>query len=235
MIVPHNQLIDRLSTADRAAILAATQEFEFGPGYVFSESGGPVTFVHFVYVGIASAVATMEDGRTVETFMVGREGAVDLWAVDVPLRGVSRMVAQVPGRSRRIEAGKLRALMDERPGLRETLRAYALGLVSELEQSIACNALHRADQRFAKWLLRCHDRTDGDVIPLTQESLASMLGSQRTTVNEAAQQLQRLGALSYSRGKVMIRDRRVLERQACECYASPLDRQATAEPDETES
>ena len=129
--------------------------------------------------------------------------------------------------------GKLRALMDERPGIREPLRAYALGLVSELEQSIACNALHRADQRFAKWLLRCHDRSDGGVIPLTQESLAAMLGSQRTTVNEAAQHLQRLGALSYSRGRVTVQDRRVLERAACECYANPVGLQGLAEPEES--
>ena len=76
MIAPQNQLIEHLSLADRIAFMAATQEFEFGPGYVFSEAGSQVAYVHFICAGIASAVATMEDGRTVETFMVGREGAV---------------------------------------------------------------------------------------------------------------------------------------------------------------
>ena len=83
---------------------------------------------------------------------------------------------------------------------------------------MACNALHRADQRFAKWLLRCHDRLDGDTLHLTQEYLASLLGSQRTTVNEAAQGLQKAGAITYSRGRVTIIDRAALERAACECY-----------------
>ena len=105
---------------------------------------------------------------------------------------------------------------------------YASGLQAELEQSGACNALHRAEQRFAKWLLRCHDRIDGDTLHLTQEYLGSMLGSQRTTVNEAAQTLQKAGAIVYSRGKITIVDRAALERVACECYNArglePADR-----------
>jgi hypothetical protein len=39
-------------------------------------------------------------------------------------------------------------------------------------------------------------------------------------VNEAAQQLQRAGAIAYSRGRVRITDRRALERAACECYST---------------
>ncbi|NBW07353.1 MAG: helix-turn-helix domain-containing protein [Caulobacteraceae bacterium] len=97
-------------------------------------------------------------------------------------------------------------------------RRYASGLQAELEQSGACNALHRADQRFAKWLLRCHDRIDGNTLHLTQEYLGSMLGAQRTTVNEAAQTLQKAGAITYSRGRITIVDRAALERLACECY-----------------
>jgi CRP-like cAMP-binding protein len=108
--------------------------------------------------------------------------------------------------------------MKERPGLRAAVADYVIAVQNELEQSAACNALHRSDQRFAKWLLRCHDRVEGDTLQLTQEYLASMLGSQRTTVNEAAQSLQKAGAITYSRGRVTITDRATLERVACECY-----------------
>ncbi len=127
-------------------------------------------------------------------------------------------MAQSDGYGRRVEIGRLRQLADHSEALREAVAAYAVRLTGELEQSSACNALHRAEQRFAKWLLRCHDRVEGDVLKLTQEYLASMLGSQRTTVNEAAQTLQRAGAIRYSRGRVTILDRVALERAACECY-----------------
>lgn len=213
-----NHLLDRLSADDRTAILAATTSFEFELGHVFSEAGDAVGHVHFVLSGIISAVAGMQDGRTVETFMVGREGVTAPGAVNVPVRTYSRLVGQAAGQSLRIEIARLRALCDERPDLRMVVALYAAGLQGELEQSGACNALHRSDQRFSKWLLRCHDRLDGDTLHLTQEYLASLLGSQRTTVNEAAQGLQKAGAITYSRGRVTIVDRAALERAACECY-----------------
>ena len=136
----------------------------------------------------------------------------------VPHHAHTRSVAQVAGTARRVDAAKFRALSAQRPGVRDAVADYMARLQGELEQSAACNALHHAGQRFAKWLLRCHDRVEGDTLNLTQEYLASMLGSQRTTVNEAAQGLQKAGAIAYSRGRITVLDRAALERAACECY-----------------
>ena len=215
-----NHLLDRLPADDRKAILAVSTPFEFELGHVFSEAGDAVAHVHFVLSGIVSAVAGMEDGRTVETFMVGREGVTNPGASQVPVRTYSRLVGQAPGETRRMEVARFREFCEQRPALRTMIALYSAGLQGDLEQSGACNALHRSDQRFAKWLLRCHDRLDDDTLHLTQEYLASLLGSQRTTVNEAAQGLQKAGAIRYSRGRVTILDRDALERAACECYAA---------------
>ncbi|HWQ86010.1 Crp/Fnr family transcriptional regulator [Brevundimonas sp.] len=213
-----NHLIARLSSEDRSALTAVATPFDFTLGHVFCEAGDLVTHLYFVDSGIISAVAVMEDGRTVEAYMVGPEGVTSPAAAAASAHTWSRLAAQAPGSARRVEAVRLRALMNDRPGLRTVLADYAVAVQNELEQSAACNALHRADQRFAKWLLRCHDRVEGDTLTLTQEYLASMLGSQRTTVNEAAQTLQKAGAITYSRGRVTITDRAALERVACECY-----------------
>lgn len=214
-----NVLISKLSPDDRVALLSASSPFDFKVGHIFLEAGDEVEYVYFVTTGIISAVAAMEDGRTVEVFMVGREGVTHPSATGTDMvHTYSRHAAQADGQSRRIEVSKLRELADTRPGLRQVVADYAANLQAELEQSGACNALHRADQRFAKWLLRCHDRIEGDTLHLTQEYLGSMLGSQRTTVNEAAQTLQKAGAITYSRGKITIVDRAALERIACECY-----------------
>ncbi|QTC91519.1 Crp/Fnr family transcriptional regulator [Brevundimonas goettingensis] len=215
----HNSLIQNLPPEDRAALIAASVPVDFKVGHVFLEAGDQIEHVHFLNSGIISAVAAMKDGRTVEVFMVGREGVTHPSATGpAPVRSYSRHVAQAEGQSRRIEVSKLRELMNERHGLRAVIAGYASGLQAELEQSGTCNALHRADQRFAKWLLRCHDRIDGETLHLTQEYLGSMLGAQRTTVNEAAQTLQKAGAINYSRGKITITNRAALERMACECY-----------------
>ncbi|HVL40856.1 MAG TPA: Crp/Fnr family transcriptional regulator [Brevundimonas sp.] len=215
-----NHLIAQLTPDDRDAVLAIASPYEFPLGHVFCEAGDLVTHLYFVDSGIVSAVAVMEDGRTVEAYMVGPEGVTSPAAAAASAHTFSRLAAQAAGSAHRVEAARLRTLMNARPALRAVLAAYAVSVQNELEQSSACNALHRADQRFAKWLLRCHDRVEGDTLILTQEYLASMLGSQRTTVNEAAQTLQKAGAITYSRGRVTITDRTALERVACECYRS---------------
>ncbi len=223
---PGNSLISALAPDDREALLSQAVLTEFPQGHVFYEPGDSIDHLHFIEHGICSSVAVLQDGRTVETAMTGREGVTGVVASMVRQNAYTRGVAQLGGESWRVEAPKFRALAAARPAIRETVAAFMSSMQGELEQSAACNALHRAEQRFAKWLLRCHDRVEGDTLSLTQEYLASMLGSQRTTVNEAAQGLQKAGAISYSRGRITVRDRGALERIACECYratASVLD------------
>jgi hypothetical protein len=91
-------------------------------------------------------------------------------------------------------------------------------LLSQVQQSVACNALHALEARLCRWLLQTHDCTDGDVIPLTQEFLGQMLGVRRTTVTIAARLLQGVGLIRYRRGHIQILDRAALEDIACECY-----------------
>lgn len=213
-----NLLIARLSVADRAAVRGLTTTVHFELGETLTEPGDPILHLHFVLDGIISAVGEMADGRSIETFMVGFEGLSGIAAAVVPSSTFSRHVVQAAGSALRVDADRFRALAADRPELRAVLAAYGSGLFGELEQSSACNALHRAEQRLAKWLLRCHDRVGGDDIRLTQEYLAALLGAQRTTVNEAAQGLQKSGAIIYSRGRVTVLDRGALEQAACECY-----------------
>ena len=215
---PGNRLIHDLNPEDRDALLAIAVPVEFALGHVFNEPDDAVEHLHFIDSGFCSSVAVLEDGRTVETVMIGREGVLGVVASVVPHHAHTRSVAQVAGTARRVDAARFRALSAQRPGVRDAVGDYMARLQGELEQSTACNALHPAGPRFAKWLLRCHDRVEGDTLNLTQEYLASMLGSQRTTVNEAAQGLQKAGAIAYSRGRITVLDRAALERAACECY-----------------
>jgi CRP-like cAMP-binding protein len=91
-------------------------------------------------------------------------------------------------------------------------------LLAQVQQTAGCNALHRAEERLARWLLQTRDRVDSDRIPLTQEFLSQMLGVRRTTVTLLAKGLQREGLIRYRRGRVEIINRNGLEQAACECY-----------------
>ncbi len=87
-----------------------------------------------------------------------------------------------------------------------------------LEQIAACNKLHEAEHRLARWLLMCRDRSEQDTMTLTQEFMADMLGTRRTTVTMVASSLQERGMISYRRGKVTILSHTELAKAACPCY-----------------
>jgi CRP-like cAMP-binding protein len=88
----------------------------------------------------------------------------------------------------------------------------------QIAQIAACNRLHEIEQRLARWLLMCQDRVDSDLLPVTHEFLAQMLGTGRPSVSLAAGILQRAGMIQNLRGTVKILNRKALEESACECY-----------------
>jgi CRP-like cAMP-binding protein len=179
-----------------------------------------VRHLYFVEAGIVSAVSLMSSGETVEAYMVGREGFTGTTAWLIPFHSPVRYVAQMSGSAQRIEAQKFRDFSNRDAGLRDILAAYEASLHAELAQSGPCNAVHQTGQRLAKWLLRAHDRADGETLHMTQEFLANMIGAQRTTVNQIAQGLASTGAIEYLRGKIVVKNRAKLEQMACECYAA---------------
>ena len=94
---------------------------------------------------------------------------------------------------------------------------YSDYLLAQVQQSVACNTFHSIEQRAARWLLTAQDRA-GDRIELTQETLAALLGVQRTTVNAVAGALQDQGMITVRRGRVVVLDRAGLKQKSCECY-----------------
>ena len=169
--------------------------------------------------GLISLVITVSDGRSVEVGIVGREGFVG-----TPLAaGFSHTpygaMVQASGNALRIKAEVLEVMLAEMPELKQRLTHYALVQSMQVAQLAACNRLHEIDQRLARWMLMCQDRLGSDLLPMTHEFFAAMLGTGRPTVSVAASVLQRAGIIQYSRGTVKIVDRSGLEAAACECYS----------------
>jgi CRP-like cAMP-binding protein len=221
-----NRLLASLGAAERDALAPHLRPHGLNLGEVLYDHGQPITDVHFVDGGIVSMVTIMLDGGSVETALIGREGLVGDGAAFRPSPHFGRALIQAEGATQKIEVARLHELLDRNLGLRNLLEAYSNAMTSEAQQNAACNAVHRLEGRLAKWLLRCHDRLDGDSIPMTQEFLSYMLGAQRTTVTEVARRLQFAGLIRYSRGKIEVLDRAGLEKATCECYGAVQDRMA---------
>jgi CRP-like cAMP-binding protein len=95
---------------------------------------------------------------------------------------------------------------------------YNETLLAQARITAACNALHRVEERFCRWLLQTSAVTNSLTVNLTQEFLSEMLGVRRTSVTEVARKLQEAGAIAYSRGVIHILDREALMAASCECF-----------------
>ena len=108
--------------------------------------------------------------------------------------------------------------------VRDLFVSYSETLLSQVQQTVACNALHTTEQRVSRWLLMMHDRAEGEVLAYTHEFLSHMLGANRKSVTLAAQSMQAAGLISYRRGTIQVLDRHGLEKASCECYAIVRER-----------
>jgi CRP-like cAMP-binding protein len=183
----------------------------FGPGDEIDQ-------IFFPQSGLLSLQIVTKDGRFFQTSTVGREGAVGIHGGLGPRVSFTRATVQIAGKFSVIRAGRFASLVQVDLALRDLISRYIELLWEEGQQIAACNAAHDASERLCRWLLQCADRIDSDMIPLTQEFLAQMLGARRTTVTLLAKTLQDQGLIKYSRGRIQILDRERLMNCACECY-----------------
>jgi CRP-like cAMP-binding protein len=186
-------------------------------GHVCFDVGDPIEEVYFPTSGLISLVAAMEKGDVVEA-MIGREAAVGLQGAVGRRYAFMRAIVKVPGSFYTVSAEALSRVVQTSPEAQALVAHHTDVLLAEAQQLAACNAIHPALPRLARWLLQCADRVGGERFPLTQDFLAEMLGVRRTTVTLLAQDLQGRGIIRYRRGKIAIIDRPALESCACECY-----------------
>jgi CRP-like cAMP-binding protein len=213
-----------LAALPREEVERFAGDFELVPDVPLREcvyrAGEPADHVWFPLSSVFSLLAVMDDGRALEVATIGNEGFVGL---PVFLQGsyTSGHMAfcQVPGGALRISSGRFSDHVNESDALQALLHRYTLALLTQIGQSSACNRLHTLSERCARWILMTHDRVHRDAFTLTQEFLAQMLGVRRAGVNEAMQELQQGGLVTYGRGEVTVTDRAGLEAASCECYA----------------
>jgi CRP-like cAMP-binding protein len=185
---------------------------------VLHEPHEPLKFLYFPNSGLISLVVFMHDGRTVEAGITGREGIVGLPAAMGFPRHPLQEIVQVSGTASRISVQKFRELAPRLPELRKLAARYMMSLGLQVAQTAACNRVHDLEQRLARWLLMAQDRVKADSVAITQDFLATMMGTDRPSVTLAEGLLTRAGAIEHSRGVVKIIDRKRLEASACECY-----------------
>lgn len=213
-----NRFLDTLDAEDMQALAPHLSRVLLYVGQVLIEQEDEVSVAHFPADAQLANVIAFEHGGAIETSMVGNEGVSGLapWMADAPC--IWRVVVRQPGTAWGCAAPTLRRLARERPSFMAHLICLTHHYQAQAAQTAACNASHKALARVARWLLMADDLSPGAQVRFTQEELATLLGAQRTTINDAATRLKEAKAISYGRGSVRIRNRPLLETYACECY-----------------
>ncbi|MEK6397910.1 MAG: Crp/Fnr family transcriptional regulator [Terriglobus sp.] len=213
-----NHMLDGFSHSLQSRLLTHAERVTLPQHRILCESGETPRYVYFLTRGLCSVVVTMQSGGSAEVSMCGKEGLVCAHSLLGAQPSPAASFMQITGEGFRIPHRVAEALFAESEEFRTHVMAWIQMSIYVSLQTSACGLLHEAEQRLARWLLMSSDRTESDTLPLTQEFLAEMLGTQRTTVAVVAGELRRKGLIDYVRGNVTILDRKGLSHAACECY-----------------
>lgn len=214
----HNYTLARMPKGGSDKLFSNLSRVDLPQSTLLLNPMQPINWVYFLEKGMASITNVTREGEAVETGVIGREGLIGVAALLGQPQSQSTVMMQGAGYGYRIRASVLREIFVENSSFQQLVHDFLYVHMSQATQLIVCNRVHEVEARLARWLLMAAGLMETSHILLTQEFLAQMLGTRRSTVTVAAGALQRSGMISYSRGKVEIVDRELLEGTACECY-----------------
>src|ERR1700692_3886283 len=219
-----NRLLGALEPSSRKRIDPHLEPIKLKLGAVVCDAGGLLKHAYFPEGSVLCLLTVLENGSAIETANIGREGAFGLFAAMYSRVSFNRCIVQLEGRMARCPIELLQSEFKNSEHVRDLLVSYSETLLSQVQQTVACNSMHTTEERMCRWLLMMHDRAGGEALPYTHEFLSHILGANRKSVTLAAQSMQTAGLISYRRGTIQVLDRPGLEKASCECYAIVKDR-----------
>jgi CRP-like cAMP-binding protein len=215
---PGNRLLLALPPRNLKRLMPELEHIRCQREQVLMDADSSLEHVFFPDSGVVSVVAVYADGHVIEMATIGREGCTGMQAVFGAKSSSVQLLVQIPGSAARMSRGALARAMQSMPAFRGLMFAYVQAFLEQVMVSVACNGAHSLKERLARWLLMMRDRADDDALPITQNLLAEMLGVQRPTITNAAEELERAGLIERGRRQVTILDRQGLTEASCECY-----------------
>ena len=223
MSSPHNpsqnHILAALPPADFERLAAHLELVPLPLGEILYEPGSQLQHAYFPTTAIVSLHYVTESGASAETAGVGNEGVVGISLFMGGDTTPSSAVVQTAGHAYRLERRLLKQEFDRGGLLHRVLLRNTQALMTQMNQTAACNRHHSVEQQLCRWLLLTLDRLPSNELVMTQDLVASMLGVRREGITEAAGNLQRGGLIRYRRGHISVLERPGLEAAACECYA----------------
>jgi CRP-like cAMP-binding protein len=214
----HNELLAALPPAERRLVAGQLEIVRCPAGMRLVAEGEPVGWTYFPTSCVAARFYTLPDGSASEHGVFGWDSLAGVSAVLGGGPSVGREDVVIEGDALRMPAEAVRAEFRRGGAFQQLLLQYTLALLGRISIEAACSAHHPVEQRLARLLLEVADRWSGLDLPLTQESLGSLLGVRRETACHAIAHLQSAGLIAHERGHITLIDTAQLSKAACGCY-----------------
>lgn len=218
-----NRMLASLPARDYDRLLPDLELVEMPLGWTMSESGDHVNYLHFPTSGIVSLIYSLEDGSSSETALVGNEGLV---GISIFMGGESMPTStevQSAGHAYRLCRKVMKREFSLGGQLQHVALLFTQALIAQTSQTAVCNQHHSLDQKMCRWLLMTLDRSDSNVLTVTQETIGKLLGVRRESVTQVLGQFQKDHLIERARGRITVLDRTKFEKRVCECYAVVQD------------
>jgi CRP-like cAMP-binding protein len=213
-----NSVLAALLATDYNRVLPKLEHVMLRGGQTLYRAKQDIEDVYFPEEAVVAMIDSMDDGRTVEVGIIGREGIVGLNVFLGGLTTPDKAVVQLAGGAMRMSAQDLRNELRLSAPLQQVLLSYARTFLAVVSQSVACSQHHDIEQRVARLLLTLSHYAGSGEFSMPQASIAPLLGVRRAGVSGAAHHLQAQGLIAYQRGRICVLERSGLEKKSCECY-----------------
>jgi CRP-like cAMP-binding protein len=216
-----NRLLRALSPEAFERLSQEMVSIDLGLRHVIVEPNKRVSHVCFIESGLASVIAINSDKEAVEVGHLGREGLGGYHLLLKTDRTPHQTFMQVAGFGISVPVEHFMTVVESHAPTRDLLLRYVHSAELQLAHSALANGRYSMHVRLARWLLMCHDRLEGDDLPLTHDFLSLMLGVRRSGVTNELHILEGIHAIRATRGNIRVLDRQKLEEIAGGCYGVP--------------
>ncbi len=215
-----NHLLNALPDEEFARLLPFLQTVSISGGENIFFPDGANEFIYFPETAVFSQLNVLEDGRTIETAMIGNEGVAGISSILNFQSPAPWTQTSIAGSALRIRTEIFKQEFSRGSLLQTAVFDYLNAYIAQISQRVICYSHHRIEERFSNWLLMLDDRHEKEKLSLTHEQISCFLGVHRPSVTCIAQDLRDGGIIGYTRGQIFILDRQKLKNTACECYSA---------------
>jgi CRP/FNR family transcriptional regulator len=215
-VLQHYGFYQNSSPPQRMELLAAARPVAAEDTQSLLEAGYSCRDIVFVGTGRMRVYVSGESGREVTLYYVNRGEScpVNLSAAVMGIGAFANASACGDLSGVVIAAEQFRQIAEANPDVREYVFSATVLRLGEIIGLVREITTRRVDHRLAQYLLRrfAESRENPPVAKVTQQSIATELGTAREVVSRRLQELDSAGAVELHRGRIILRDRRVLHR-----------------------